>query len=78
MKLETILREMTRHSTEGGLQQIYNIGDPSNDLEIRFEQGDTELLLMATEEGSSVKLWLTKKELQELDEVVQRALQAIH
>ena len=72
-----MIKEMTSHSVDSGLQQIYNIGDPDRSLELRFEKDDTECLVSISDGTQTVRVWLSKKEIEELDQVANKAKMAM-
>lgn len=58
-------------------QQIIEVGEPDNLIEVRFEKGDTEVLFTCTEEGSAVRIWLSKGDVEELKKALEAALRFV-
>jgi len=60
------------------LQQIYTIGEPKNNIVIRFEKGDTEVLIIGDDsDGAQTRVWLKKKDIEDMKLVVDKILQSI-
>jgi len=71
-KLTEIVKEaennekMSTTNIEGGLQVIDNVGDIKNSLEVRYEKGDTEILLTGTDDSGEVRIWFQKEDIDDL------------
>ena len=71
------LSEMVKQVEIEGGSQIYTIGSPGESIEVRFEKGDSEILISADDGSEQTRVWLDRKNALDLHEALSKALESI-
>jgi hypothetical protein len=77
--LNELDEKIKSHKIEGGLQVIDQIGDPNADeIEVRYQQGDDQVLLTAKgEDQMAVRIWFQKDDVKDLRDSLDRVLRVL-